>query len=104
MYSPQLPALSPDTRAFWTRGARGALAIHRCERCRFYSHPPQPVCPRCHSLEIGPVDVCGRAAVVSFSINHQPWLPEQPVPFVFAMVELAEQAGLWVMTKIVDCR
>jgi hypothetical protein len=41
--------------------------------------------------------------VASFSVNYQPWVPGQKVPFVFAMVELAEQPGLWVMSRVVGC-
>lgn len=99
----QLPALDADNRAFWTHGLHGSLAICRCGACRRFIHPPLPICPDCGSSLVFPEPVSGRASVVSFSINYQPWVAGQAVPFVLAVVELVEQRGLWVMTNIVDC-
>jgi uncharacterized OB-fold protein len=47
--------------------------------------------------------VSGRARIASFTVNEQPWRAGQAVPFVFAAVELVEQRGLFVMTRIVGC-
>lgn len=99
----RLPALEPHTRAFWTSGALGELQICRCQDCGRYIHPPQPMCPACRSDAVGAQPVSGRGRVASFSVNHQPWVPGQMVPFVFAMVELAEQPDLWVMSRVVGC-
>lgn len=100
--SRQLPALDADNRAFWTGGEKGELRICFCPACVRYQHPPLPVCPHCGG-EVEPRPVSGRAVVVSYSVNWQAWYPGQEVPFVLAMVELAEQRGLWLMTNIVDC-
>lgn len=99
----RLPALSPEVRAFWTSGSRGALEIYRCNDCAHWIHPPQPICPACRSFAVEPKPVSGDGYLASFSINEQPWLPGQDVPFVFAAVELIEQSALFVMTQIVGC-
>lgn len=103
MSARRLPALDADNRDFWTRGALGELAICRCTECQHYIHPPSAACPRCRSSEVRAQAVSGRGQVVSFSVNHQPWVAGQAVPFVLAVVELQEQPGLWLMSNIVGC-
>ena len=39
--------------------------------------------------------------MVSFTVNHQAWLPDLPVQYVVAIVELAEREGLRFVTNIV---
>jgi len=99
----KLPLLTADTAPFWQGGASGELRIHHCSSCRRFFHPPAPVCPRCASLDVEPRAVSGRGKVVTFTVNHQPWTPELDVPYVVAIVELAEQDGLRFLTNIVDC-
>lgn len=98
-----LPALTGDSGWFWTAGAHGRLLIARCQDCARHIHPPMPVCAACLSRAVRPEPVSGRATVVSFTVNHEAWLPGLAVPYVVAYVELVEQAGLWLMTNIVDC-
>jgi len=52
---------------------------------------------------MGPAPVSGRARVASFTVNHQVWIPNLAVPYVFAAVELVEQPELYVFTNIVAC-
>ncbi len=99
----KLPALTPDTVPFWQGGAQGVLNIHRCAACTRWFHPPAPICPRCGSFEVGAQPVSGRGKVLTFTVNHQPWTPELKDPYVVAIVELAEQAGLRVLSNVVDC-
>lgn len=99
----KIPGLDPDNRAFWTGGRDDELRICHCAACKLFQHPPRPMCPGCGSTEMDYVPVSGRGKIVSFSVNWQPWAPDQEVPFVLAMVELAEQPGLWLMTNIVNC-
>jgi uncharacterized OB-fold protein len=98
----QLPALEPETAFFWTAGAEGRLKICRCRACERYIHPPLPRCPACAG-EVAPHAVSGKGRVATYTVNIQPWAPGMQVPFVFAAVELAEQAELYVTTNITDC-
>jgi uncharacterized OB-fold protein len=103
MTARKLPALTPDSAPFWHGGAQGTLMIHRCADCTRWFHPPSPICPRCASFEVAPQAVSGRGTVLSYTVNHQPWTPELTAPYVVAIVELAEQPGLRVLSNIVDC-
>ena len=42
----------------------------------------------------------GRATVAGFTVNHQRWMPDYPVPYVIAIVELEEQHDLRLMTNM----
>lgn len=95
-----LPALEPETTFFWKSGKDGKLRILRCAACGHYQHPPLPRCPSCGSEDVAPEAVSGKGRVASFTINRQAWKPELEVPFVFAVVELAEQKELYVFTNL----
>lgn len=97
------PGIDEDNEAFWTGGREGRLMISRCRRCGFWTHPPVPRCPSCHSDEVEPAPASGRGRVYSFTINRQRWSPDLEVPYVIAVVELAEQPDLRLLTNIVGC-
>ena len=97
-----LPDLAPHTEAFRTGGQSGRMMINRCQACHRYDHPPVPMCPTCHSRDVIPEAVSGKATVASFTVNHVPWVPNLRVPYVFAAVELEEQPGLRLSTEIVN--
>jgi uncharacterized OB-fold protein len=97
------PVLAEGTAAFWTGGAEGELRICRCRSCGWWLHPPQPVCRRCRSRDVAPEPTSGRGTVWSFTVNRYPWSVDMPPPYVLAEVELEEQAGLRLLTAIVDC-
>lgn len=98
-----LPAVNDDNRAFWTGGAEGALMIARCADCAYYVHPPVGFCPACESRNVAPERVSGRGEVFSYTVNRKAWLPGLAVPYVLALVELEEQAGLRLPSNIVGC-
>ena len=47
--------------------------------------------------------VSGRATVVSYTVNHQRWMPGMEVPYTIGLVELVEQADLRLTTNLVGC-
>ncbi|PEQ10394.1 DNA-binding protein [Novosphingobium sp. PC22D] len=96
----QLPGLEPETAFYWTSGADGVLRIQCCEACGHWQHPPFPRCAKCASEDVAPRPVSGKGRIASYTVNHEKWLPGLEVPFVFAAVELAEQAELYVFTNI----
>ena len=100
---PPVPAVTDLNEHFWRGGETGGLLIQRCGACGFWLHPPSPVCRRCLSSDVGPVAVSGRGRVRTFTVNHQPWFPGLPTPYVIAIVELDEQPGLQFLTRLVDC-
>lgn len=97
------PVPTDEERAFWAGGSEGRLLIYRCGDCGRWFHPPGPVCPRCHRLDVAPRPVSGRATVWAATVNHQQWFPSLPPPYVVAIVELPEQLGLRMLTNVVGC-
>jgi uncharacterized OB-fold protein len=95
-----LPLLEKQTGYFWTGGAQGQLLIARCDRCYRYQHPPFERCAACDGDVLTPAPVSGRGRVATFTINHERWMPDMVVPFVFAAVELEEQTALYVFSNI----
>lgn len=98
-----LPRVTPGNEHFWKGGAEGELRFKRCDDCGYYVHPPVPRCPRCTGRRLSVSAVSGRATVLTYTVNHQPWIPGVPVPYVIAIVEIAEQEGLRLMTNLVHC-
>jgi uncharacterized OB-fold protein len=98
-----LPAVGPENEHFWKGGADGELRFLRCDDCRTFVHPPSPVCPECLSRSLRPGAVSGRASVHTYTVNEQPWIPGFDPPYVVAIVDIEEQAGLRLTTNIVNC-
>lgn len=96
-----LPKLDEQNTAFWTGGEHGELRFWRCQDCRWWLHPPGPRCPVCLSKSLAVEVASGRATVHTFTVNHQAFMPGPELPFVIAIVELPEQAGLRLTTNIV---
>jgi hypothetical protein len=66
-------------------------------------HPPSPVCPECLSKQLAPAAVSGRARLLTWTVNHHPWIPGFEPPYLIAIVEVEEQRGLRVTTNLVNC-
>jgi uncharacterized OB-fold protein len=96
------PSPTPESRAFWTGGRDGDLLIARCHGCGRFFHPPGPACWRCRSTDVAPEKVSGRATVVAFTVDRQPWIPGFEPPYIVAMVELAEEPDVRLITNVVD--
>ncbi len=97
-----LPQLTPENEHYWKGGARGELYFLRCAACRSYVHPPSPVCPDCLSSELAPAAVSGRAKLLTWTVNHHPWISGFEPPYVIAIVEIEEQPGLRITTNLVN--
>ncbi|HYD06311.1 MAG TPA: OB-fold domain-containing protein [Reyranella sp.] len=97
------PRLDAENRAFWTGGAEGKLMIVRCADCGQFTHPPREICRYCQSESVAPQAVKGTGAVETFTVNHQPWAKDMPVPFVIARVRLDGVPGVYLTTNIVGC-
>jgi uncharacterized OB-fold protein len=97
------PRITSRNRHFWQAGADGVLRLQRCQACGTYLHPPAPVCHTCRSMRVVPEAVSGRGVVYAYTVNHYQWLPDMEPPYVVALVELIEQAGLRLLTNVVGC-
>ena len=98
-----LPAVTVDNEHFWTGGADGELRFLRCQRCRYWIHPPAPICPECLCKEVKAEASSGTGSVATYTVNHQPWYPGLDPPYVVAIVELDDQQGLRLTTNVIGC-
>lgn len=80
----------------------GELLIERCEGCARWVHPAAGQCRDCGGPVV-PRPVSGRGTVFTYTVNHHPYNPDVPTPYVIAIVELAEQSDLRVAANIVGC-
>jgi uncharacterized OB-fold protein len=103
-FPPPAPLPDPLTQFFWDAAADGKLMIQQCNECGQHIHPPRPVCRRCLSTDLAPVEVSGRATLYAWTVAEQAFHPyfADKLPYVYATVELEEQRTK-VITNIVDC-
>jgi uncharacterized OB-fold protein len=101
---PLLPAPDEFTQFFWDAARQHKLMFRRCTTCGTFQHPPEPVCQRCLSFDFAPAEVSGRGEVYSYAMATQAFHPyfADKLPLCIAVVELAEQAGLRMVSNIVD--
>lgn len=98
-----LPKLTDHNREFWTGGADNELRFLRCQVDHTFVHPPQPICPKCHSKNLAFERVSGKARLYSYTINYQPWMPGPELPFTVAIVEIVEDPTVRLTTNLVNC-
>ncbi len=98
-----MPVITDMNAYFWCGGKDGRLRILRCEACGTYAHPYVGRCAKCGANAMAPKPVSGRATVIGLTINHQPWFPHVPVPYVVAIVTIEEQEDIYLVTDIVNC-
>ncbi|WP_236788429.1 bifunctional MaoC family dehydratase N-terminal/OB-fold nucleic acid binding domain-containing protein [Amycolatopsis sp. GM8] len=93
------PVVSKDTEFFWEGMKAGELRIQRWgDELR---HPPGPMPPD-GDLDAKPdwVVASGRGTVYSYVVHHRPAVPGKKLPFVIALVELAE--GVRMLGEVLD--
>ncbi len=100
-----LPDLEwPPTRPFWQAAAEGRLAIPRCEMCGRYVWYPQATCYACQGTRLTWTPVSGRGRLFTWVSVQRAFLPQfaGEVPFVPALVALAEDPAVRLVTRLVD--
>jgi acetyl-CoA acetyltransferase/uncharacterized OB-fold protein len=98
-----LPLVTFDSEFFWTSGADGSLRFQRCDDCGALLHPPRPVCSYCRSATIVTAAVRGTGVLLGYTVNHQPWTPTFPPPYVVGLVAIDEDPRVRLTTNIVGC-
>lgn len=105
--SETMPAIVPNTqnRFFWEGARQGRLLVQRCVDCGRHRHPPMPLCAACQSPRLEEVALSGRGRVYSCTTVRRVFHPGfgSQVPYVVALVELSEQANLFMVSNIVGC-
>lgn len=103
--SPIHPLPDNQTRFFWDGAREGKLLVQRCDDCGHRQHPPGPVCRSCLSAGVTPIEVSGRGTVYTHTVTTHVFHPyfEDKVPYVLVVVELEEQQGLKLLSRMTDC-
>lgn len=83
------PVVSWDTEFFWAGTRVGELRIQRLPDSTL-RHPPIPALWQDKSEQTDYVVASGRGVVFSYVVHHAPEVPGRQLPFVVALVELAE--------------
>jgi uncharacterized OB-fold protein len=99
---PPQPAPDVDSEPFWAATADGRLALCRCSECRIWLQPPLERCRVCEAAtSFEPVAGTGR--VYSFIVQRQASVVGylDALPYVVALVELDEQLGLRLPSRLV---
>jgi len=99
------PSIVPNAanRFFWEGAARGELLVLRCQECGFLAYPSPDRCPRCAARALVAARMSGGGTVYSFTIVRRAFHPgfAAEIPYVVALVELPEQAGLRLLSRVV---
>lgn len=84
------PMYRLDGAFFWKACERGELVAQECNGCHALWHPPRPICPACHSIELGEAQLTGRGTILSWGRSVHPrayFFDESPIT---VLVELEE--------------
>ncbi|NRF72014.1 Zn-ribbon domain-containing OB-fold protein [Aquincola sp. S2] len=101
MPTPTLPAITDLTRPFWNAAAEGRLLLPRCNACGQHFFRPEVACTHCFATDWQWVPASGRGTLYSHTVVHRAPAPGFAVPFVLALVELAE--GPVMFSNLVGC-
>jgi uncharacterized OB-fold protein len=100
--------IANDTEAkaeFWKSVEEKKMQLPFCTACKNYFYYPRPFCPKCWSTQVEFRPASGKGKIWTYTVVRvahgipSPW--HEKVPFVIAIVELAE--GPHMMGNIVDC-
>ena len=100
---PPQPEPDVDTEGFWRATAQGRLEMCRCQDCGLWHMPPLERCRVCGGATAFE-SVAGTGTLYSFIIQHHPAISGylDHLPYAVGLVELDEQPGLRLPTRIVD--
>jgi acetyl-CoA acetyltransferase/uncharacterized OB-fold protein len=99
-----LPLLRGWNRAYWTTGESLQLRFQHCPSCDRLQHPPTPICRNCGAGELDERAVSGRGVVQSHTTTQQRWDPDDPHPYVVAVVAIQDDPTVRLTTNLVGCR
>jgi uncharacterized OB-fold protein len=98
-----LPALMPESRAFFTSGE---LRLQRCRACATVQHPPGEICHHCQAMEFDYVAAQPHGVVESFTIVHHATNPllKQRVPYNVALISLRDYPRVRIVGNVIDAQ
>lgn len=96
------PRPSQFSAPYWEGCARGELRFTRCRSCGASLADAPRVCHRCWSTDLVWQVSGGRGTVYSWTVVWRPQTPAFVVPYVPAIIELAE--GFHLLSAVIGCR
>ena len=96
-----LPAITPLTEAWFTSGR---LAVQTCASCGSRQHPPEEICHRCGSTDLGTSDLSPTGVIHSFTVVHHAAHPAlaESVPYTIVLVALHDDPSIRVVGNLID--
>ena len=88
----------------WEALRAGRLLLQRCHECAMWVWSPRPICPDCHSFDMGWQAVEAVGSIYSWTRTWQPFTPESTghLPYVLVLVELPAADGCRVLGVLAD--
>ncbi len=106
MSSESFPYPIPEygAEAYWEACNREQLVMQRCSACNKYRWHPSPLCTHCSDARFIWAPLSGRGKVMTWTVVTHPVHPAavKKVPYVVVQIELAEQAGLTMISNLID--
>lgn len=97
-----IPVPCEITKPYWEAAKRHVLVMQKCSNCGYYNYPPKPICERCNSERVSFEPVSGLGKIYSYTIMNVSRVPSFEIPYMNIVVELEEQAGLLIITNLLD--
>ena len=98
-----VPKADVLTQPYWDGVRQRELRIQQCRQCGKVWHPPQHLCPDCHSANVEWVAASGRATLYSYTVVQHPAhvAVADRVPYLVGLATLAE--GPRVVCNLLNC-
>jgi uncharacterized OB-fold protein len=94
----------PEFAFYWNSTKEERLVVQKCTNCGLFRWPPREICLACRSFEWewSPADPVGE--LYSWTVVERASLTGIPTPYVVAVVELRNPAGIRVLGNLVDVK
>jgi hypothetical protein len=79
-----------DSAPWWEAVRRHELLLQRCTGCGTPRFPPRGICNVCRGRAAEWTPASGRGRVVSWIVNHQPFVRGRALPYTVLLVRLEE--------------
>lgn len=88
----------------WEGLREDRLLLQRCARCEAWVWSPRPICPSCHSFDMGWQEVAPVGNLYSWTRTWQPFTAESTghLPYVLVLVEIPAADGCRVLGVLAD--
>jgi uncharacterized OB-fold protein len=93
-----------EAKPFWANLREHKLTAQRCNACgKFFTFPPQALCPHCLGSDYEWIALSGKGKVYSFVTYHRAWHPayQDKTPYNVSLIDLDE--GPRLISNVVGC-